>query len=313
MSAPIQNRYEFLYLFDCENGNPNGDPDNDNLPRVDPETMLGLVSDVAIKRRIRNYVQTARDNTSPYAIFVQHAANLNRPIASAHEAVNGPAVERKATKVEIEQARRWICDRFYDVRTFGAVMTTGRNAGQVRGPVQITFARSIDPVMPLDFSITRVASTDGKATDSSATLAAWEAAQPRERLHTFARKALLPYALFVGKGFVSAHLAQDTRFSEADLDLLWEAIVNMFEHDRSSTRGLMTLRKLIVFKHEGTDNGSPDARRREAMLGCAPAHALFDTVRVTRRNPSRAARAFEDYEVTFDRAGVPKGVSAMER
>jgi len=314
MADPIHNRYEFLFLFDCENGNPNGDPDSGNAPRVDPETLRGLVSDVAIKRRIRNYVQLARGNEMPNAIFVEHASNLNRKIARAHEETGGLPEKKKATRGKVQQAKQWMCDNFYDVRTFGAVMSTGSNAGQVRGPVQIAFAQSVDPVLPLDLSITRMAvAEEGKGLKSSADYLAWEEEQPEDKLRTMGRKAIIPYGLFVGKGFISAHLAAGTGFSEADLDLLWEALLNMYEHDRSASKGLMATRKLIIFRHVGTD-GDEAQRRRQAMLGCAPAHHLLDLVQVKKKAGLEGPpRSFADYEVTVDRDALPAGVELIER
>jgi CRISPR-associated protein Csd2 len=317
MTSPIQNRYEFLFLFDCENGNPNGDPDAGNAPRIDPETNIGLVSDVALKRRIRNYVQLARGNQMPNAIFVEHAINLNRQIVRAHEETPGgyKPSDKSAPKGKVEAARKWMCDNFYDVRTFGAVMATGANAGQVRGPVQFAFAKSLDSVLPLDISITRMAvAQDVKGAKSSADYAKWEADQPEDQLRTMGRKALIPYGLYVGRGFVSAHLADPahggTGFSDEDLGLLWESILMMFEHDRSSSKGLMSVRApIFIFKHEGTDP-QPDQRRRQATLGCAPAHTLFDLVQVKKRDGVDAPRAFSDYEVTFRRCNVPTGVRA---
>jgi CRISPR-associated protein Csd2 len=314
MPEPIRNRYEFLFLFDCENGNPNGDPDAGNAPRVDPETMLGLVSDVALKRRVRNYVQIARGNQMPYAIFVEHATNLNRSIARAHEETGGlPDAKKGAAKGKVEAAKQWMCQSFFDVRAFGAVMSTGANAGQVRGPVQIAFARSIDPVLALDVSITRMAVAENvKGSSSSADIARWEAEQPEDQLRTMGRKALIPYGLFVGRGFISAHLARDTGFSEEDLALLWEAILNMYEHDRSASKGLMTVhRPLYVFKHEGTDS-DPEQRSRQAMLGCAPAHDLFGLIEVKREDGVEAPRRFEDYRVTVHRDRLPAGVKLLE-
>jgi CRISPR-associated protein Csd2 len=314
MSEPITNRFEFLFLFDCVNGNPNGDPDAGNVPRIDPETMIGLVSDVAIKRRIRNYVQIARGNQMPDAIFVEHATNLNRPIARAHEETGGLATGKKgASKARVEAAKHWMCQSFFDVRAFGAVMSTGANAGQVRGPVQITFARSVDPVLPLDLSITRMAVAENvKGANSSAEIARWEAEQPEDKLRTMGRKALIPYGLFVGRGFISAHLAQGTRFSEADLTLLWESLLNMYEHDRSASKGLMSVhRPLFIFRHDGTDTDLVQ-RRRQAMLGCAPAHELFDLVAVTKKPGVEAPRDFSDYEVTVHRDRVPSGVTLLE-
>jgi len=314
MPDPIQNRYEFLFLFDCENGNPNGDPDSGNAPRVDPETLKGLVSDVALKRRIRNYVQLARGNEMPNAIFVEHASNLNRKIAQAHEETGGLPEKKKATRGKVQGAKEWMCENFYDVRTFGAVMSTGPNAGQVRGPVQVSFAQSVDRVLPLDVSITRMAVADeGKGLVTSADYLKWEEEQPEDKLRTMGRKALIPYGLFVGKGFISAHLAQETGFSEDDLELLWDAVLNMYEHDRSSSKGLMATRKLFVFKHLGTDSNG-DQRTRQAMLGCAPAHQLFGLVEVkAKEGLDGPPRSFEDYEVTVDRDRLPAGVELLER
>lgn len=271
----IENRYEFLFLFDCENGNPNGDPDAGNAPRIDPEDMHGLVSDVALKRRVRNYVQIARDNQMPNAIFVEHASNLNRPIVRAHEETGG-VPEKGASKSKVRAARDWMCQNFYDVRSFGAVMSTGPNAGQVRGPVQFAFARSLAPVLPLDISITRMAvAEDVKGAKSSADFQKWEDEQPEDKLRTMGRKNLIPYGLYAAKGFISANLAQETGFGEDDLALFWEALANMYDHDRSASKGMMSCRGLFVFKHVGTDSNE-EQRRRQAKLGCTPAHRLLD-------------------------------------
>lgn len=311
MPEPIKNRYEFVFLFDCIDGNPNGDPDAANAPRVDPETLHGLVSDVAIKRRIRNYVQMARGNQMPNAVFVEHASNLNRPIARAHEETGGLPEKKSATKGQVEAARNWMCANFFDVRTFGAVMQTGANAGQVRGPVQVAFARSVDRVLPLDLSITRMAVADddrGKL-QTSEEYEKWEAEQPEDKLRTMGRKSLIPYGLFYGRGFISAHLAQQTGFSEDDLTLLWEAIRNMYEHDRSSSKGMMTLHRLYVFKHEGTDSDTTQ-RQRQAMLGCAPAHQLFALIEAKKK--VEAPRSFTDYDVTVNCDALPPGVTLLE-
>jgi CRISPR-associated protein Csd2 len=315
MTDPIRNRYEFLFLFDCENGNPNGDPDAGNAPRVDPQDMRGLVSDVALKRRIRNYVQMARGNQMPHAIFVEHATNLNRPIARAHEATGGlPDPKKGAAKAKVELARKWMCANFFDVRAFGAVMSTGANAGQVRGPIQLAFARSVDPVLPLDLSITRMAVAEdekGKLR-TSADYERWEAEQPEDELRTMGRKSLIPYGLFLGKGFISAHLAQQTGFDEADLALLWEALLGMYEHDRSASKGVMTVhRPLYVFKHEGTDSDLAQ-RHRQAMLGCAPAQDLFRLVQVTRKPEVDTPRSFADYAVVVDEGRLPAGVALLK-
>ncbi len=316
MATPITNRYEFLYLFDCENGNPNGDPDAGNAPRIDPQDMHGLVSDVAIKRRIRNYVHAARGNQMPYAIFVEHATNLNRPIAKAHEEANGelPDPNKGAPKDKVQLARDWMCRNFFDVRAFGAVMSTGANAGQVRGPVQIAFSRSLDPILSLDISITRMAVADEvRGAKSSADYAAWEAQQPEAQLRTMGRKSLIPYGLFRGKGFVSAFLAQQTGFTKEDLKLLFEALLNMFEHDRSASKGVMTVRAPIyVFKHVGTDTNA-EQRQSQAMLGCAPAQVLFEKVVAVAKKPGvEAPRSFADYTVQVAKDAVPPGVKLLQ-
>lgn len=316
----IANRYDFLFLLDCENGNPNGDPDAGNAPRIDPEDMHGLVSDVATKRRVRNYVQTAKGNAAPHAIFVEHATNMNRPIALAHEKANGGIPER-ATKDKVKKARDWMCANFFDVRTFGAVMSTGANAGQVRGPVQFSFARSLDPVLPLDVSITRMAvAEDVKGAKSAADIEKWENEQEEDKLRTMGRKQLIPYGLYAMKGFVSAHLAEGTGFSEDDLALLWQALANMYEHDRSASKGVMTCRGLYAFKHVGTDSNA-EQRVNQAKLGCAPAHRLLDysspkrkldnaIVEINHRDGlTQSPRAFSDYVVHVHEDRLPSGVS----
>lgn len=328
-SDAISNRYEFLYLFDCENGNPNGDPDAGNAPRIDPEDMRGLVSDVALKRRVRNYVQTARGNEMPNAIFIEHATNLNTKIARAHEEKGGmppwDAREKNWTpsKQKVMEARAWLCANFFDVRTFGAVMSTGPNAGQVRGPVQFSFARSVDPVLPLDLSITRMAVADNaiKGADiGSEEFEKWEQEQPEDALRTMGRKNLIPYGLYAAKGFISAHLADGTKFSENDLALLWEALANMYDHDRSASKGFMARRELYVFKHVGTNDGDADQRKRQAMLGCAPAQALLDNGKVIdiQRNESAmkddsvsSPRRFSHYVVKVKKENIPRGVELL--
>ena len=305
-SDPIRNRYEFLLLFDVENGNPNGDPDSGNAPRVDPEDGHGLVSDVALKRRGRNYVQAAGEQ-----IFIQHGTNLNRPIFQAKQASGSGG----KSKQDVEAARRWMCEHFYDVRTFGAVMSTGANAGQVRGPVQLTFARSLDPVFAIEASITRGAvAEDIKNAKTLDDFLNWEAQQDEDKLRTMGRKSLIPYGLFATKGFVSAHLAQGTGFSEADLKLLLEALLNMYEHDRSASKGLMSSRRLFVFRHVGTDS-DPQQRQRQAVLGCAPAHKLLDlgqVIEVRRKDEHKPARALSDYEVTVHLDRLPAGVELLD-
>jgi CRISPR-associated protein Csd2 len=314
----IENRYEFLFLFDCENGNPNGDPDAGNAPRIDPEDMRGLVSDVALKRRVRNYVQIARNNQMPNAIFVEHATALNYQIARAHEETGSIPAGKGATKDKSKLARQWLCQNFYDIRTFGAVLATGPNAGQVRGPIQFTFARSMDSVLPFDISITRMATTDDKLPKDSPAekYREWERAQPEDSLRTMGRKNLIPYGLYAAKGFISANLAQDTGFGDDDLALFWESLANMYDHDRSASKGFMSCRGLYVFKHVGTDT-NPDQRKRQAMLGCAPAHKLLDigkaredgkVIDIVKHSEATSPRRFEDYAVRVHADRIPPGV-----
>ncbi len=321
--STIQNRYEFLYLFDCENGNPNGDPDAGNSPRIDPEDMHGLVSDVAVKRRVRNYIQTAFGNAAPNAIFVEHATNLNKPITAAHVATNG-APGGGANRVQVNSARSWICQQFFDVRTFGAVMSTGANAGQVRGPVQVSFSRSVDPILPMDAAITRMAVAEKVAGATTVQeYEDWENKQEEDKLRTMGRKALIPYGLYVAKGFVSANLAAGTGFSDDDLKNLWDALLNMWDHDRSASKGVMSCRGLYVFKHVGTDTDATQ-RVRQAMLGCAPAHRLLDfstparpldnvIIDINHRESlTGSPRSFADYRVAVHRDRLPNGVELIE-
>ena len=269
MNEVLKNRYEFLFLFDCENGNPNGDPDSGNAPRMDPEDGRGLVSDVAIKRRIRNYVLESHKNSMPNAIFIEHATNLNLAITKAHEATGGlPEVsgagdkkKPRTNKDKAKEAQAWLCRNFFDVRAFGAVLSTGANAGQVRGPVQISFAKSVDQILPMDISITRMAvagfekKTHGVSDSpdmNSEQLIELEKNVPEDTLRTMGRKALIPYGLYLGKGFISANLAEGTGFSEEDLSLFWEALLNMYEHDRSASKGVMSLKRMPGFGKSGT-------------------------------------------------------------
>lgn len=324
----IKNRYEFLYLFDCENGNPNGDPDAGNSPRIDPEDMHGLVSDVALKRRIRNFIQAAFDNVAPNAIFVEHATNLNKAITAAHVETNG-APGGGGNRTQVNRARDWMREQFFDVRAFGAVMSTGANAGQVRGPVQIAFSRSVDPILPMDAAITRMAVAEKVAgANSVADYEKWESSQEEDKLRTMGRKSLIPYGLYVAKGFVSAHLAKGTgeaetgAFSDTDLANLWQALQQMWDHDRSASKGVMACRGLYVFKHVGTDSDESQ-RVRQAMLGCAPAQRLLDfstparkienaIVEITHREGlSGSPRTFADYVVTVHRGRLPKGVELI--
>lgn len=295
MANTLQNRYEFVLLFDVENGNPNGDPDAGNMPRIDPETNYGIVTDVCLKRKVRNYVELAKENQSPYEIYVRERGVLIRAHQRAHEAIGAKAGESKATKrkgseEEVNKARDWMCKNFFDVRTFGAVMGLEVNCGQVRGPVQINFGRSIDPVFPMELTITRMAVATEKEAESQ---------QGDNR--TMGRKHIVPYGLYRAEGFISAKLAQQTGFTEDDLELFWESLSNMFDHDHSAARGKMATRNLIVFKHD-------------SELGNAPAHKLFDAVSIARTGDANAApRSFADYEVTIDHSQIPDGVTVQDK
>lgn len=281
----ITNRYDFVLFFDVENGNPNGDPDAGNMPRIDPETGLGLVTDVCLKRKVRNYVELAKEGATGFRIYVQEKAVLNERNAEAYTALNLKPEAKKLPKKE-EDARavtRWMCDNFYDIRTFGAVMSTEVNCGQVRGPVQFTFARSEEAIVPAEVSITRMAVTNMKDRDNE---------------RTMGRKFIVPYGLYRVEGFISAPLAEKTGFSEADVELLWESLINMFEHDHSAARGKMSSRKLFVFKHE-------------KRMGNAPAQTLFDLVQCQRVTEG-PARSFADYRLCLlDRC--PEGVTVQEK
>lgn len=293
----IENRYDFVILFDVKDGNPNGDPDAGNLPRIDAETGHGLVTDVSLKRKVRNYVEAVKQNQKPYLIFIKEKAVLNKTIDQAYSEIG---VQIKSTKKENEKskqvkpedrekAKKYLCENYFDIRTFGAVMSTGANAGQVRGPVQFTFGRSIDPVVSLEHSITRMAVTTEK-----------ESLDQEGDNRTMGRKYTIPYGLYKSYGFVSAHLANQTGFSEDDLSLLWESLERMFEQDRSAARGLMSTRKLIVFQHA-------------SKLGNAPSQTLFDSVKITRKNSDAVIRDFSDYEITISKENIPDGVTLIER
>lgn len=294
MSEAIKNRYDFVVLFDVENGNPNGDPDAGNMPRVDPESGYGLVTDVCLKRKIRNYVEMAKEEEQGYQIYIKENVPLNRSDARALEYLKIDGDKIKGLKKEDPELDRkirdFMCENFYDIRTFGAVMTTfvkaNLNCGQVRGPVQLGFAKSVDPVLPQEVTITRVAIT----TENDA-----------ERKGTeMGRKYIVPYGLYRLEGYVSANLARKvTGFSEEDLELLWQAILNMFENDHSAARGKMAVRKLIIFKHN-------------SELGCAPAYKLFDSVKVERREEIEVPRSFSDYRIEIAQE-LPEGVTCICR
>jgi CRISPR-associated protein Csd2 len=281
--SELKNRIDFVYIFDVQDGNPNGDPDAGNLPRVDAETGMGLVTDVCLKRKVRNYVQVAKECAAGYDIFIKEKSVLNTLINAAHEE---DSVKNASDKTSA--ARDVMCKKYFDIRTFGAVMSTGKNAGQVRGPIQFTFARSVDPIATMEHSITRMAVATEK-----------EAEKQAGDNRTMGRKATVPYGLYVCHGFISANLAQQTGFSEEDLALFWDALKNMFDIDRSAARGLMSAQKLIVFKHE-------------SVLGNAPANKLFDLVKIEKVCDG-APRKFEDYKVyEIEKDKLPAGVTVEE-
>ncbi|AMY67375.1 type I-C CRISPR-associated protein Cas7/Csd2 [Frigidibacter mobilis] len=313
----LSRRHDFVLIFDVTNGNPNGDPDAGNLPRLDPETNHGLVTDVSLKRKIRNYVELARTGEAGHHIYVQEGSILNEKHREAYVAVRpGDAKAEKDAKLnpkddkEAGKLRDWMCANFFDVRTFGAVMSTGINCGQVKGPVQMTFANSVEPILPVEISITRMAATNEAEQKKRAEGA--EESDTRTDNRTMGRKHIVPYGIYVAHGFISAKFAERTGFSEADLELLFEALANMFEHDRSAARGEMTTRKLIAFRHD-------------SALGNAPAHLLFDRVKIGRNVDGefravddrglgnlRPARKFSDYLIDIDREGLPAGVEILE-
>jgi CRISPR-associated protein Csd2 len=312
----ITNRYDFALIFEVINGNPNGDPDAGNLPRLDPETNRGLVTDVSLKRKVRNYVDLAHHGEDGFHIYVEEGAILNDQHRKAYKAlrpddakVGKDAKLNPKDDAEAKQLTAFMCKNFFDVRTFGAVMSTGVNCGQVKGPVQMSFARSVEPIMPLEISITRMAGTNEAEKKQKAE---GDDSSDRTDNRTMGRKHIVPYGLYVAHGFISAKFAERTGFSEGDLDLLFEALGTMFEHDRSAARGEMATRKLIVFKHENA-------------LGNAPAHALFDRVHIgrnvdggfrtidSRLDNLPPARAFSDYIVAIDRENLPPGVEIIEK
>ncbi len=284
---PIKNRYEFTVIFDVENGNPNGDPDAGNMPRIDPETSAGLVTDVCLKRKIRNFVEIFKEDEPYYNILVKPDKALNTKFTEAYEAIGEKTGQKGKNPEAVRAARDYICQNYFDVRTFGAVMSTGNDpCGIVRGPVQISFAKSVDPIFTQDITITRQARTTEDKRDTGET--------------EMGRKSIVPYGLYRADGYVSAMLAQKlTKFSEEDLELLWDAIINMFEHDRSAARGKMCVRKLYVFKHD-------------SVLGNAPANVLFDKIVISKKDGVEVPRSFNDYEITVDK-NMPEGVELQEK
>lgn len=282
----LNNRYEFVLLFDVKDGNPNGDPDAGNLPRTDAETGMGLVTDVCLKRKVRNFVQMTQEDNPKRKIFVREKAILNNMIDESHEQ---EGVKNKTKGDKTEAAKQWMCENYYDIRTFGAVLSTGKKAGQVRGPVQLTFSRSIDPIVSSEHTITRMAVTTEK-----------EAEKQEGANRTMGRKFTVPYGLYRCHGFVSAHLAKQTGFSEDDLELFWQSLTQMFDHDRSASRGEMSPRGLFIFKHD-------------KQLGNAPASSLFDLITVEKKDSVEVARSFTDYGVSINDNQVPDGVELIKR
>ena len=287
MSKILNKRYEFVLFFEVENGNPNGDPDAGNMPQIDPETSNGIVTDVCLKRKVRNYIDLAQSDKAHFDIYVRENAVLNRVNEEAYKE-QGIKSEAKKMPKDTEQAKKiveYMCNRFFDIRAFGAVMTTEVNCGQVRGPIQFGFAQSIDPIVPREITITRMAVTNEKDAD-------------KER--TMGRKHIVPYALYRAEGYVSAPLAEKTGFSEEDLSAFWDALMNMFEHDHSAARGRMASRKLVIFEHE-------------SKLGNAPAHKLFELVTVKRNDEFKPPRAFSEYSICVNEAAKPSGITIIEK
>lgn len=284
----LNKRYEFVILFDVENGNPNGDPDAGNMPRIDPETGHGIVTDVCIKRKIRNYIEVVEGEKQGFDIYVKNGAVLNEQHRKAYEAFDLKPENKKLPKDEkvAKELTGYMCKNFYDIRAFGAVMSNEVNCGQVRGPIQLNFGRSIDPIFSQDLTITRCAVTNMK---------------DLEKGQTMGRKQVVPYGLYRMEGYVSAHLAEKvTGFSDEDLNILWNALINMFEYDHSASRGKMATRKLFVFEHE-------------TSLGNAPSHKLFDLIKIERKDKSKPARNFGDYEINIDNNNLPSGVKLIEK
>ena len=295
MSAHLnpEYRHDFVLLFDIKDGNPNGDPDGGNLPRTDPETMEGLVTDVCLKRKVRNFVDLVGGSEAPNLIYIQNKGfALNDLNARAYQDLEIKATGTKQKREDVDKARQWMCQNFYDIRMFGAVMTTGVNCGQVRGPIQMTFARSLDPIMPLDIAITRIAITKP---EDAAVQVSEDGKGEGGKTTEIGRKAMIPYGLYRGYGFFSPHLAAQTGVNEHDLTLFWDALVKMWDFDRSASRGMMAPRGLYIFSHE-------------SKLGNAPAHKLFERIQVELKPEINVPRKFADYNVTVNQSEMPQGV-----
>lgn len=290
--ADSTRRHDFVLLFDVKDGNPNGDPDAGNLPRVDPETMQGLVTDVAIKRKVRNYVDVVKGDEGRYKIYVQNKGiALNTLHQRAYDELGVKSTGSKQRREDVDKTRAWMCQNFYDIRVFGALMATEVNCGQVRGPIQLTFARSLDPIVPMDLSITRVAIT---RPEDAEVVVGEEGAKGKQT--EMGRKAIVAYGLYKGFGFINPKLGEQTGLAQEDLEIFWEALQNMWDQDRSAARGMMACRGLIVFTHENP-------------LGNAPAHSLLERVEVKRNDSEKVSRSFGDYSVTIDEEGLPEGVT----
>ena len=289
----ISRRHDFVLLFEVTDGNPNGDPDAGNLPRVDPETMQGLVTDVSLKRKVRDWVDAFSGDESRFKIYVQSGEALNAKHQRAYDDLGMQSTGTRQNRAEVDRARGWMCRNFYDIRLFGAVMTTGVNCGQVRGPVQMTFARSVDPIIPLDLSITRIAVT--RVEDAEVEVSDEDGTGQGGKQTEMGRKALVPYGLYRAHGFFNPHFAAQTGVDEEDMVMFWRALLNMWDLDRSSSRGLMACRGLYVFTHD-------------SRLGNAPAHVLFERVSISARDGVTAARSFRDYDVQLDMSDMPDGV-----
>lgn len=287
MSNVINNRYEFILFFEVENGNPNGDPDAGNMPRIDPETSYGIVTDVCLKRKVRNYIDLSQSDKTRFDIYVRENTVLNDTNEEAYSSLDIKPEPKKLPKDEGQAGAivNYMCSRFFDIRAFGAVMTMEVNCGQVRGPIQFAFAKSLDSVVPQEVTITRMAVTNKK---------------DAEKERTMGRKFIIPYALYRAEGFISASLAQKTGFTEADLDIFWDALINMFDHDHSAARGKMSSRKLVIFKHD-------------SVLGNAPAHKLFDLVKADRKDPSKPPRSYGDYTIGIDYDNKPENITIIEK